>query len=151
MNAIKTNSLKVEHVFDATQDELWDAWTNPRQFEKWYNPSPGMDLVIQAFDVRVGGRIHFDMPMPGGRGGNTTRGIFHVVKPKTHLVFGAEDKSSLNDVTLKAEGRKTRVTVIWTSTMPAMGSPEMQKMATMAWKSSAGKLERLFQGQGSNR
>jgi len=116
----------------------------PEQYKKWYNPAPGMDLVIHAFDVRVGGRIHFDMPMPGGRGGPATKGIFHVVEPNKRLVFGAEDKSSLNDVTIKPEGKKTRLIVVWSSTNPQMASPEMQKMATMAWKSSAAKLEQLL-------
>ncbi len=140
----KPKSLTVEHVFDASPEELWSAWTDPEQYKKWYNPAPGMDLVIHEFDVRVGGRIHFDMPMPEGRGGNSTKGIFHVVEPKKRLVFGAEDKSSLNDVTFKPEGKKTRVIVVWSSTRPEMGSPEMQEMATMAWKSSAAKLERLL-------
>ena len=140
----KPVSLTVEHVFDATPEELWNAWTDPEQYKKWYNPAPGMDLVIHKFEVRVGGRIHFDMPMPGGRGGNATKGIFHVVEPNKRLVFGAEDKSSLNDVTIRPEGKKTRLIVVWSSTTPEMGSPEMQKMATMAWKSSAAKLERLL-------
>ena len=140
----KPSSLTVEHVFDATPQELWRAWTDPEQYKKWYNPGPGMDLVIHQFDVRVGGRIHFDMPMPGGRGGNATKGIFHVVEPNKRLVFGAEDKSSLNDITILPEGKRTRLIVVWSSTNPMMGSPEMQNMATMAWKSSAAKLERLL-------
>jgi uncharacterized protein YndB with AHSA1/START domain len=140
----KPTSLTVEHVFDATPEELWNAWTHPEQYKKWYNPAPGMDLVIHEFDVRVGGRVHFDMPMPGGRGGNSTKGVFHVLEPHKRIVFGAEDKSSLNDVTIKPEGKKTRLIVVWSSTVPEMGSPEMQKMATMAWESSAAKLERLL-------
>ena len=140
----KPKSLTVEHVFDATIEELWNAWTDPEQYKKWYNPAPGMDLVIHEFDVRVGGRVHFDMPMPGGRGGNSTKGVFHLVNPHKRIVFGAEDKSSLNDVTFKPEGKKTRLIVVWSSTVPEMGSPEMQEMARMAWKSSAAKLERLL-------
>ena len=140
----KPKSLTVEHVFDATPEELWNAWTDPEQYKKWYNPAPGMDLVIHEFDVRVGGRVHFDMPMPGGRGGNSTKGVFHVLEPHKRIVFGAEDKSSLNDVAIKPEGKKTRLNVVWSSTVPEMGSPEMQKMATMAWESSAAKLERLL-------
>lgn len=140
----KPISLTVEHTFDASPEELWDAWTDPEQYKRWYNPAPGMDLVIHKFDVRVGGQIHFDMPMPGGRSAPGANGIFHVVEPHKRLVFGAKDKSDLNDVTFKAEGKKTRLIVVWSSTNPQMGSPDMQKMATMAWKSSATKLEQLL-------
>lgn len=140
----ESKSLTVEHVFDATPQELWDAWTDPEQYKAWYNPAPGMELVIHAFDVRVGGAIHFDMPMPGGRAAPGTKGIFHVVEPLKRLVFGAKDKSDLNEVTFRAEGKRTRLIVTWSSTNPQMASPDMQRMAVMAWKSSAAKLEAML-------
>lgn len=142
---IKLHSLTVEHVFDATPEELWAAWTDPDQYKAWYNPAPGMELVIHEFDVRVGGAIHFDMPMPGGRDGNATKGIFHVIEPHKRLVFGSEDKTSLNDVTFTPQGKKTKLTVVWSSTSPQMATPDMQNMARMAWSSSAAKLARLLQ------
>lgn len=140
----KPKSLTVEHVFDATPEELWNAWTDPEQYKKWYHPVPGMDLVIHEFDVRVGGGIHFDMPMPGGRSGPSTKGTFHVLEPYRRIVFGAEDKSSLNDVTITPQGKKTRLTVTWSGGSPEQQTEEFQKGAVMAWNSSASKLERLL-------
>jgi hypothetical protein len=40
--------------------------------------------------------------------------------------------------------RSPRPIVVWSSTRPEMGSPEMQEMAVMAWKSSAAKLQGLL-------
>jgi uncharacterized protein YndB with AHSA1/START domain len=136
-------SLTVERVFDATPEELWDAWTDPEQYRKWYHPVPGMELVVHEFDLRAGGRIHVDMPLPGGNA-HTTRGIFHAVEPHRRLVFGAEDGSELHEVTLAPAPGGTRMTVTWTSASPGMQAPGSRQRALMAWESSSGKLERLL-------
>ena len=55
--------LVFERTFDATPERLWTFWTDPKKYAKWLNPA-GMDLVIHEFDIRVGGKVRFDMPQP---------------------------------------------------------------------------------------
>src|SRR5688500_9538714 len=115
MNQTQQKSLTVERVFDATPEELFNACTDPATFKTWYHPMPGMELEIHEFDAREGGRIHFDMPMPGGRKGHATKGIFHVLKPHTRIVFGPKDKSSLSDITISKTPKGAKMTVTWSS------------------------------------
>src|SRR5437870_2563259 len=58
--------LVITRVFDATPEVLWSHWTDPAKFAKWFNPAPGLDLVVHEYDVRPGGRVRFDMPQPDG-------------------------------------------------------------------------------------
>src|SRR5437867_6192776 len=72
-------ALTIERVFDASPETLWAHWTDPKKYAKWFNPAP-LDLVIHEFDVRVGGRVRFDMPQPDGNK-NPQEGVFHVLHP----------------------------------------------------------------------
>lgn len=125
--APKPNTLLLERTFDATPEELWAAWTEPAQYAKWFNPAP-IDLVIREFDVRVGGKISFDMPQPNGDK-NPQSGVFHVVSPYTELVSGEPDGSFLVATRFEPQGpARTRVRVEVTG-LP----PEYREPATVGW------------------
>jgi uncharacterized protein YndB with AHSA1/START domain len=138
MNTMQTKTLRLERTFDAKPTELWAAWTDPKQYAKWFNPAPGIDLVIHEFDVRPGGQIRFDMPQPDGNK-NPQTGVFHVLTPFTHIVTGSPDKSFLLDVRLVPVGKATRVVVEVTGV-----PPEYHAMATQGWGAGFDKLEKLL-------
>ncbi|MEA3203117.1 MAG: hypothetical protein QOI63_790 [Thermoplasmata archaeon] len=133
-------TLTVERVFNATPQKLWSYWTDPAKYAKWLNPAP-LDLVIHEFDVRVGGKVRFDMPQPDGSP-NPQEGVFHVLTPYTEIVSGDADKAFLITVRFapvgKPEDGKTRMTV-QIQGVP----PEYHAMAQQGWKAGLDKLERL--------
>src|SRR5436190_23277227 len=94
----KPKNLTIERAFNATPERLWGFWTDPKKYAKWLNPAP-IDLVIHEFDVRVGGKIRFDMPQPDGNQ-NPQTGVFHKLDPYNEIVSGAPDKSFLIRVQL---------------------------------------------------
>jgi|SRR5581483_12187392 len=133
-----SQTLRLERAFDASPKQLWDAWTDPKQYAAWFNPAPGMGLVIHEFDVRPGGKIRFDMPQPDGNP-NPQEGVFHSLSPHTRIVSGAPDKSFLLDVRFEPEGKRTRVVVDVTGV-----PPEYHAMATMGWNAGFDKLAALL-------
>ena len=106
----KVRALTVRRVFHASPKTLWSYWTDPEKFATWFNPAPGLDLVVHEYDVRVGGRVRFDMPQANGDR-NPQEGVFHVLKPYREIVSGAPDRSFLIAAHLTPIGRKTRMTV----------------------------------------
>lgn len=138
-----TASLKVERIFDASPETLWSYWVDPEKFAKWFNPAPGIDLVVHEYDVRVGGHVRFDMPQPDGNP-NPQEGVFHVVKPHKELVSGSPEKSFLITTTFAAVGKKTRLTVT------VIGVPkEYHAGATKGWNAGFDKLAGLLGGAAS--
>ncbi len=136
----KPVSLKVERLFTASPKTLWSYWADPEKFAKWFNPAPGLDLVMHEYDVRVGGRVKFDMPQPDGNR-NPQEGVFHVVNPNRELVSGSPDKSFLMTVKFAAVGKRTRMTVTVT------GVPEeYHEGATKGWNAGFDKLADLLSG-----
>ncbi|MFO1536012.1 MAG: SRPBCC domain-containing protein [Thermoplasmatota archaeon] len=133
-------TLTIERVFNATPERLWSYWTDPTKYAKWLNPAP-LDLVVHEWDVRVGGKVRFDMPQPNGDR-NPQEGVFHVLTPYTEIVSGDPDQAFLITVRFapigKPEDGKTRMTV-QVKGVP----PEHHAMATQGWNAGLDKLERL--------
>jgi len=51
--------------FDAPQERLWEAFTDPRQLERFWGP-PGYPATFTAFDPVVGGHAKYHMTSPQG-------------------------------------------------------------------------------------
>ena len=130
-------TLKLSRLFDATPERLWSHWTDPKKYAKWLNPAP-FDLVIHEFDVRVGGKVRFDMPQPDGNK-NPQGGVFHVLTPYKEIVSGDPDKSFLLRVTFEPVGKQTCMSVEVTG-VPA----EWHGMATKGWNAGLDKLAKLL-------
>ena len=139
----KPTSLTIERLFDASPQTLWSYWTDPEKFAKWFNPSPGIDLVVHEYDVRVGGRVRFDMPLADGSP-NPQEGIFHVLKPYREILSGAPDKSFLIAVKLAPVGKRTRMTVTVTGVRPTY-----REGAARGWNAGFDKLAGLLAGPGA--
>lgn len=135
MNTSATKTLRLERTFDATPQEMWDAWTDPEQYAKWFNPS-GIDLVIHEFDVRPGGRIRFDMPQPDGNP-HPQAGVFHVVQPYSRIVSGEPDKSFLVDVRIEPRGKARCHLVVEVTGVPV----DWHQPATIGWNRGFDHLE----------
>ena len=57
--------LKITRVFDAPLQAVWDAWTKPEEFKKWYMPKP-FSVPSCEIDLRPGGKLKADTKDPDG-------------------------------------------------------------------------------------
>lgn len=131
----QTKNLRLERTFDATPQEMWAAWTDPKQYAMWFNPS-GLTLVVHEFDVRPGGKIRFDMPQPDGNK-NPQEGVFHELRPYTYMSSGAPDRSFLLEVHIEPRGKARCHLVVEVAGVP----PEYHQMATVGWNQGFDHLE----------
>lgn len=132
--------FRVERVFNATPERLWDHWTDPVKYAKWLNPGRH-DLRILEWDLRVGGACRFVMPLDDGSE-RTDGGVFFTLDKPKQIVSGSPDKSFLLEATFTpVDAKRTKVTVV-THGMP----PEWHAMASEGWGRSFGKLAALLGG-----
>jgi uncharacterized protein YndB with AHSA1/START domain len=98
--------LVVERTFDAPARIVFEAWTKPDLFKKWWAvKSMGMSLVSCEMDVRVGGgyRLVFN-------NGMEFFGKYIEVTPHSRLVWTNDeggDGGPVTTVTLQEKGGKT--------------------------------------------
>jgi uncharacterized protein YndB with AHSA1/START domain len=76
-------TITVRAELDATVEQVWQLWADPRQFEKWWGP-PGYPVTVADHDLRAGGRITFTMAGPEGERHDSTWEVLAVDAPR-HL------------------------------------------------------------------
>lgn len=135
----KPPQLKLEREFNATPDRLWTYWTEPAKYAKWLSPQKA-DLVIHEWDLRVGGKVRFDMPLDNGQV-NKEEGVFHVLDRPKRLVSGNADRTFVLDVTFTPldGGKRTKLTVLIDG-VPA----DWHSAAQQGWGVGFGKLDALL-------
>ncbi len=91
--------VKIERIFNAPIEDVWDMWTDPELFKKWYGPN-GMSVPIAEMDVRVGGtrKINMAMDMPERKMSMWFIGVYKEVQRPLRLVY--TESMCLEDGTL---------------------------------------------------
>lgn len=143
--------LVLKRLIAAPRERVWEAWTDPEQFAKWWGPH-GFTAPVVELDVRPGGRINVHMKGPDGSPWEKPYpmgGEFREVSPYDRLVFtssiaGSEGgliHENLNELLLADKGGKTelvlKVTVLKTSPEFAKSLEGMEQ----GWTESLEKLE----------
>jgi uncharacterized protein YndB with AHSA1/START domain len=58
--------VRIERTFDASAEEVFDAWTSPEVMRRWLHCGPDWDTPTAEVDLRVGGKVRVVMRMPDG-------------------------------------------------------------------------------------
>ncbi len=82
------NWVRIERVFEAPIEQVWEMWTNPMRFQAWYGPN-GMTVPVAEMDVVEGGtrKICMSMQRPDKTMTMWFIGAYQEVKAPTRLVY----------------------------------------------------------------
>lgn len=109
-------SLRIERSYDATPEEVFDAWTTPEVLRRWWAVHPDGTTPVAEVDLREGGRYRLSMEGPDGER-HTVQGEYGEVDRPHRLVYswqweldaGGLGPASTVTVEFRAEGERTRV------------------------------------------
>jgi uncharacterized protein YndB with AHSA1/START domain len=152
-------TLTTTRVFDAPRAQVFKAWTDPKQFAKWFPPD-GFTAECDL-DVRPGGRLRVDMKgadpalgpdfyekvFPGS-------GVYKEVVANERLAFtfaaaadeGSPPMNMLMTVIFEDEGRKTKLTIHQTADTVADYEALVKIGASEGLRQSLDKLTALLAG-----
>jgi uncharacterized protein YndB with AHSA1/START domain len=100
--------LVVTRTFNAPARIVFEAWTRPELFKRWWVPkSMGMSLLSCDMDVRVGGTYRLEFALGGSRA--AFYGTYMEVTPPSRLVWTNEEsgEASVTTVTFEEQDGKT--------------------------------------------
>src|SRR3989344_6033976 len=146
-NSMADATLVIERTFDATPENVFDAWIDPVQVAKWYGPE-GFTNDIHEYCATPGGVYRLTMHSPDGEM-HPLKGKFITVERPKKLVFtwqwegdgGAEmDAETVVTVEFKAMGSKTEMTM----THERLAGEKSKQMHEQGWSSSFTKLEKIL-------
>lgn len=84
--AISQDEIVIERTFDASVEFIWQLWTQPEQFQKWYGPK-GFTVPVVEMDLRIGGKRLVCMVSPDGSRKMWTTGEYVDIVPNERLVY----------------------------------------------------------------
>ena len=77
--------IVIMRIFDAPRELVWQAWTDPEHFKRWWGPKD-YTAPFCEMDLRVGGKYLNCMRSPEGKDYWST-GVFREVLPPERLVY----------------------------------------------------------------
>ena len=103
--------IVVTRTFDAPARIVFQAWTTPALFKRWWVPkSAGLSLLSCEMDVRVGGKYRLVFSHGGSE--MAFYGTYLEVTPHSRLVWTNDeggDAGQVSTVTLEEKAGKTQV------------------------------------------
>jgi uncharacterized protein YndB with AHSA1/START domain len=102
--------LVVTRTFNAPARIVFEAWTKPELFKRWWAPkSSGMSLLSCEMDVRAGGGYRLEFGHPASEQPMAFFGKYIEVTPHARLVWTNEesDEGAVTTVTFEEKGGKT--------------------------------------------
>ena len=115
-STISKDAVVMERIFDAPVELIWQMWTQPEHFKKWYGPR-GFTVPVAQMDVRVGGKrlVCMEMQKPDGSMKMWTTGEYIEVIPNQRLVYTESMADENGNVVTRSENDypiTTEVTVL---------------------------------------
>jgi uncharacterized protein YndB with AHSA1/START domain len=134
----KMVSVRIVEVFDAPRDDVFAAWTEAEQLQRWWGPGR-FQTVSADIDLRVGGRYELLLE-PGSL---RLVGEFREVTPPSRLVYtwqwtaGVPDtRESLVTVEFRDLGGRTELVLVHDN----FAGPAPIDMYDTGWRSGLEKL-----------
>ncbi|MBL8595292.1 MAG: SRPBCC domain-containing protein [Devosia sp.] len=78
--------LRIERFIRAPRARVWQAWTEPRQFEQWWVPEPATCRAVR-FEAVAGGPLVTEISEDGEPFAPHMDACFIVVEPQRRLIF----------------------------------------------------------------
>jgi uncharacterized protein YndB with AHSA1/START domain len=150
-------SIVTTRVIDAPRELVYKAWTDPKQFARWFPPEH-FSAPVCELDVRPGGALRVDMkgdPDAGEFAGTVfpAKGVYREVVPNERLAFTfkGEDQGPpptvLTTVIFEEQGRRTKLTIYQTAETVEDYEELMKIGASEGLRQSLDKLTALLEGK----
>lgn len=78
------NTIHFERQLDASPEDVFDAWTQPEQVTKWWDPT-GVELAACSIDLRPEGSFRFET----AEHARPFEGTYRIVERPSRLEFDA--------------------------------------------------------------
>jgi len=135
-------SLTIKRRLNAPPAKVYAAWTDPQMIARWFGPA-GVESVEAKTDLRVGGRYHITMHVPGDR--HDVMGVYREMVPNEKLVFtwawkSTPERESLVTVTFKPDGDGTLMTLLHEQFFDT----DARDRHNQGWEAALNKLEAIL-------
>lgn len=149
MSATDSTTLRLERTYDASAEDVFDAWANPEVLKRWWVVDPSWRTPVVDVDLRVGGSYRLSMEDPQDGTLHTVSGEYREVRRPERLVYswcwedGGERSGHVSTVTVDFVEDGERTTVVLEHS--GLESPDSRDRHGSGWRACLELLEtRIF-------
>lgn len=120
MERVSDREFVVTRTFDAPPHIVFEAWTRPELFTRWWTPkSYGMTILACEIDARTGGGYRLTISHPSMEQPMDFFGRYIEVTPPSRLVWTNEEGGDGPVTTVTFEERDGRTLLVLTDLYPS--------------------------------
>ena len=139
-----TQALRIERSFEASAEEVFDAWTSPEVMRRWFHCGPDWETPVAEVDLQVGGAVRIVMRRPDGRQSGAHGEYTVIDRPhRLRMTWTFDDAPSnqqLIDLSFEEAGGTTTVVL----TNRDISTDERVNAQDVGWRLCLDELERLL-------
>jgi uncharacterized protein YndB with AHSA1/START domain len=136
--------VRIERSFDASPEDVFDAWTSAEVMRRWLHPAPDWDTPRVEVDLRVGGKVSVVMRRADGTEVES-RGEYTLIERPHRLVmtwtFG-DEPSNQQVIDLSFSASKGATTVLMVNS--GISTDERRDGQDAGWRGCFDELERTL-------
>jgi uncharacterized protein YndB with AHSA1/START domain len=136
--------VRIERTFEASAEDVFDAWTSPDVIRRWFHCGPDWDTPEAEVDLRVGGKVRVVMRKPDGTEAGA-HGEYRLIDRPRRLVmtWTFEDDPSneqLIELSFSESGGRTMVLMV----NSGISTYERRDAQDWGWNGCLDELERAL-------
>jgi uncharacterized protein YndB with AHSA1/START domain len=138
--------VRIERTFDATAEDVFDAWTSAEVIQRWFRPGRDWGPPSAEVDLRVGGTVRVVMRAPEGTG-HGAGGEYTVIERPHRLAFTwtfDDDPSNQQMIELEFTERDGVTTVVFVNSN--ISDKERRDQQYSGWQACLDNLELTLAG-----
>jgi uncharacterized protein YndB with AHSA1/START domain len=137
-------AVRIERTFDASAEDVFDAWTNPEVMRRWFHCAPDWNTPEAEVDLRVNGKLRVVMRKPDGTKVQA-QGQFTVIDRPHRLVMTwifDDDPSNVQLIEFSFSESESSTTVVMVNS--GISTDERRDAQEQGWHGCLGELERIL-------
>jgi uncharacterized protein YndB with AHSA1/START domain len=135
--------VRIERTFQASAEEVFDAWTSAEVMRRWLHPGPDWGTPAAEVDLRIGGQVRVVMRRPDGTE-IESRGEYTLIDRPRRLAmtwtFGDDPANEqLIELSFSESGGSTRVLLV----NSRISTERRRESQDWGWRACLDQLERV--------
>ena len=139
-----TQPLRIERGFQASAEEVFDAWTSPEVMRRWFHCGPDWATPVAEVDLRVGGAVRIVMRRPDGREAGAHGEYTVIDRPRRLVMTWTFDDAPANQQLIELTFEEAEGTTTVVLTNRDIASDERRASQYEGWRLCLDELERLL-------
>jgi uncharacterized protein YndB with AHSA1/START domain len=138
--------VRIERIFAASAEKVFDAWTSPEVMRRWFHCEPDWTTPVAEVDLRVGGAVRIKMRRPDGSEAGA-RGEYTVIeRPRRLVMTWTFDDSASNEQLIELSFTESDGATTVLMINSNISGEQRRQAQDWGWRGCLTELERALAG-----